>query len=152
MNAQYYTEISLGNPPQTVNLFNPILCTLTNPALVQSHSRHWVRLASSFSRGLTDFALVQAISGFRAFGVPPLPASSILNMTRALPRPTRKMEPNSRSNMALDLWKALSLTMCCRLEIFRSKNRILQRLLRNQALLLLSGSESINCIHHTYKN
>lgn len=43
MNAQYFTEISLGTPPQTVHLLSSILYSLTNSALVQSHPRHWVR-------------------------------------------------------------------------------------------------------------
>ena len=112
MNAQYYTEISLGEPPQSARAFNPILCPLTNPVLVQSHSRHWVRSTSSYSRALIDFALVRAIFGFQAQSVLPLPVSFTPSMTRALPRLTKKMVPNSRSSMAQDPWKVLSLTMC----------------------------------------
>ena len=66
MNAQYYTEISLGEPPQSVRLFNPILYPLTNPVLVQGHSRHWVRSTSSSLKSLLTCALVQVIFGFQA--------------------------------------------------------------------------------------
>ena len=115
MNAQYFTEISLGQPPQTARVFIPILFPLTNPVLVQSHSRHWVRSTSSSSMSsfsLTFFALVQVIFGFQAQSVVPLPVSFTPSMIRTLPRHTKKTVPNSRSNMAPDPWKALSLTMC----------------------------------------
>lgn len=150
MNAQYFTEITLGEPPQTVRHFNSILCSLTNPVLVQSHSRHWVRTTSSFPRVLADFALVQVIFGFQVRSAPPLPASSIPSMTLALPRHTNQMVPNSRFSMAPDPWKASSLTICCRSEIFLSKDKISQRPSRNQALLLLSGSASVYLSEEIY--
>jgi hypothetical protein len=45
MNAQYYTEISLGTPPQNVSLFPQNLEEVLIAAgyLVQGYSGHWVR-------------------------------------------------------------------------------------------------------------
>lgn len=44
MNAQYFTEISLGTPPQTVSLLLTCINTPAYPIVpVQSHPRHWVR-------------------------------------------------------------------------------------------------------------
>ena len=42
MNAQYFTEIQLGTPPQTVSAI-PLHLNPTHLALVQSHPGHWVR-------------------------------------------------------------------------------------------------------------
>lgn len=47
MNAQYFTEISIGNPPQSVcmsYLFDLFIgLDLCFQRLVQGHSGHWVR-------------------------------------------------------------------------------------------------------------
>lgn len=50
MNAQYYSQITLGTPPQTVSILYDYLGLLHDLTflLVQSPSRYWVGLTTLF--------------------------------------------------------------------------------------------------------
>lgn len=86
--------------------------------------------------------LAQAICGFLVQSARLLHVSSTPNMNHQTRRLTKQMEASFPSNMGLDQWKALFPVTYLISAIFPLRNRILQRLSKNQASHLLSESRS----------
>jgi hypothetical protein len=144
MNAQYFTEIELGNPPQSVCVLTNFFIFTTEFAL--NSSKSFSTPGMVYHRYLHRYAkivhLAQAIYGFLAHSARLLHASSTPSMNRQTRRLTKPTDPSFPSNMALAQWKALFLMTFSKSAILPSRIRILQRLSKNLASHLLSESRS----------
>jgi len=140
MNAQYFTEIALGTPPQIVS--NPASLPFLDSSTHSSKSSSILGSSRpSWKAFIAHTALDQATFGSQAWRVHPLLASSTPSMTRKLPQLTKPMAPSSRFSTDLVPWRVLFQTTCSPLETWQSKNKILLRPPRNRVLLLHLESE-----------